>query len=438
MASSARAPSPGRSAPECGQASFDYLGVVAVALAVLVMGTAAAGAGNVAGAVTGQMARALCVAGAGDCDRDRAPCVVSARRTGREGHVNALVVRIGGSAYALLEQRSDGTYLVTRFREAHGGLDVGVGVDAGLKLGGTALLVGGEARAAVLAHRGTGSTWVVRTRKAADALLDRLGDGPLKTTRRGSRGPVLLAGRPLPPPTETFGDRGWSVTLGAKGGIGVGEGALTLTAKDVDGSRLDRRTGRRTVYLRRTNGLQASVDLGKRVAGAGGTAQLDGEYTYSVEFDRDGRPLDLAIVESGAFEGSADLPTRVQPVAGLLGVPTRGARLQQTETHLDLTDGANLAAARAFVAQVTAPRVRLGALARVSAALEDRLEAAGTVQAGTYDLTAKAYGGSGHLAGGLKVGGAYEQEERTIRLVAAVSRGRDGQWTDRTDCVKPA
>jgi len=103
--------------------------------------------------------------------------------------------------------------------------------------------------------------------------------------------------------------------------------------------------------------------------------------------------------------------------------------MQETETHLDLTDGVNLEAARAFIAQVGDPSLHAGSLAKVSAALEQRLDEAGTVQARTYEIGTRAYGGSGHIAGGLKVGGAYERSTQTSKLLAAYSRGRDGQWT---------
>lgn len=423
---------------QAGQASLEYAVVLALVACAVVVGAAAARAGDVAGTVTRQMARAVCIVGAGDCDRDRMPCVLSSQRRRDAAHVNAFVVRLGGERIALVEERSDGTFVVTRTRAVEGGLDMGIGIDGGLRLGSAAILVGGEARAAILARHGQGETWTVGSRKEADALLATLA---LPHPHSGGRLHPVGRGRPAPgppPPAETFGESGWSVTLAASGGVGVATGSLELTAGDVAGSRLDRATGHRTIYLKRTNALAAAVDLGKQVAGAGGTAGVEGKDVYSVEFDRDGRPLDLAIVQTGAFVGSADLPTRVQPVAGLLAVPTRLARVQETESHLDLTDGANLAAARDFVAQVTAPHAHLGALARVSAALERRMEEAGTVQARTYELTAKSYGGSGHLAGGLKIGGAFEHEDRTVRLLAAVSRGRDGQWTDRTDCVPAA
>ena len=421
---------------QSGQASLEYAVVIGVVASAVAVGAAAARGDQIAGAVTGQMARAVCVVSSGDCDRDRAPCVRSSQRTTSSGHVNALVLRLGGEAVGIVEERSDGTFVVTRMTGGSAGLDVGVGADAGLSLGGRSFLVGGELRAAVLAHLGRGRTWVVRSRSAAEDLVGILGR-KLPTAGRGTARRVKRSlGPPLPPPDQTFGDKGWSVTLGANGGVGPGQASLTLTAKDVAGSRLDVRTGHRTVYLRRTNGLKAAVEMGRRLAGAGGAGSLAGVYSYSVEFDRDGRPLDLAVVESGAFEGSADLPTRAQPVAGMLGIPTKGARMQETETHLDLTDGASLAAARDFIAQVNDPSPGLGALAKVSAALERRLDEAGTVQARTYETGGRTYGGSGHLAGGLKVGGAYERSTHTSTLLAAYSRGRDGQWTARRDCVR--
>src|SRR3954447_4800951 len=90
---------------QAGQASLEYAAAIGVVSAAVVVGGAAARGSDVAGAVTGQMARAVCIVSSGDCDRERAPCVRSSQRTVTAAHVNALVVRLGGEAIGIVEER---------------------------------------------------------------------------------------------------------------------------------------------------------------------------------------------------------------------------------------------------------------------------------------------------------------------------------------------
>jgi hypothetical protein len=432
-----------------GQAGVETTVLVALVATVLGVGAASAsGAGReVASTVSRGFSRALCVVGSGDCDRDREPCVVAARATRNLSHLNAVVFRIGGERVVIVQERSDGSFAVTRTRDVSGGLDFGVGADATVKLGKHALALGGTARAAVLAHSGKGATWVVRSRTAADALVKQLSAGRVRrrSTGRG-RLPSALPGDALPEPRERYGEAGWSVTLDGHAGVVAGEGALRLTAKDVRGSRVDRTTGHRTVYLARSNEARlalAAASAGGIGAGGGGdiaggpglAGMAGGRWSYAVEFDRDGRPVDLALVQAGAFSGAAELPAQVQPVADLLAGDGGSERLQETEQHLDLTVGENRRAAQDFLRQITSPSVGLGGLVRASEALERRLELDGTTQARAYAVQTSAYGAGGHLAAAIKVGGDITREQVSSRLVSAMSRGRDGAWTRRTDCV---
>lgn len=433
---------------ELGQASLETTVLVALVATVLGVGTASAsGAGReVAGTVSRQFSRALCLVGSGDCDRDREPCVVSAKATRDLSHLNAVVFRIGGERVVIVQERSDGSFAVTRTRDVSGGLDFGVGADATVKFGEHGLALGGAARAAVLAHRGKGEAWVVSSRKAADALVEKLSSGGARRRAKpGARTPA--PGDGLPEPSERYGEWGWSVTLDGHVGVVAGDGALRLTAKDVRGSRLDRATGHRTVYLSRSNEARAALAAasaagagtpgGGSLGGPGVSGMAGGRWTYAVEFDRGGRPLDLSLVQAGAYSGAAALPAQVQPVADLLaddGAPG-SERLQETEQHLDLTLAENLRVAQDFLSQITSPSVRIGGLVDASDALAHRLELDGTTQARTYAVETRAYGAGGHVAAAIKVGGDITREKVSSRLVSAMSRGRDGAWTRRADCV---
>jgi hypothetical protein len=404
---------------ERGQGSLEYVAVVALVVAALAVGGAVRAGPAIADAVVRQFARALCIVGAGDCEQDRAPCVVASRRTEDDAHVNLLLVRIGGDQAILREERSDGSVAVTYLHDLSGGLDVGLGVDVRLSLGRSGIVLGGELRAAVLAHLGKGTTYLLPDGAAADRVVAALRDH-------------LLGGGRLPSPAETYTQHGLSVTLDGSGGNGTIAGSVELTSEDLFGQRVDHRTGRRTAYVRRRNGVTGSVSL---EGGSGVQGSASASEVYAVTVDRSGRPLDLAIVSGGAYDGSPSLPSVLQPVAGELGGPPGVARMYESEEHLDLTDPANLAAARDFLDQVRDAHPRLGRAVAVSRALHRRLDEAGTVQARTYATGSSSIGATAHLGAGVKVGGGYTHTTASARLLRAMLRSPTGVWTRRDDCV---
>lgn len=402
-----------RDASQRGQATLEYTAVVLVTLAVLLAagGVAAAQGGGVADGVTRQIARALCIVSAGDCDRELEPCVVGRGTWARESAITVLVGRLGTDRTVITEERSDGTLVLTYVEADVGGLDLGTG--AGGRIG--RLRLGGDIGAAVLARDGHGAVWELRDPRQAPALVDRL--------RRGR-----WVGH-APAPSATFGESGWSVGVHGAAGAAA-RGALGLTAADTYGSRVEASSGQRTFYVRRANDLVATAT----VHDAGGSVVAAREEQYAVTVDAAGRPIDLAVHRHGRLGGSADLPAIAQPAAGLLAVPTRGDRAWVTETHLDLTDPANAAVAGAFLAQVRSARPRLGAAVDVSEELARRLQRAGVVHARTYALEGSTSGvdvrgGTAPIRGGL----TWLTTQTRARLLAAATRGRDGDWVGR-DC----
>jgi hypothetical protein len=414
---------------ERGQASSDYVAVLLVV--VLALGGAGAVASRhgrgIAQAVDRQMLRALCVARGGDCEVDRRPCVVASSRVVDRTTVTVAVVRLGHDRVIVREERSDGTVAVTLYERTTPGLEVGLGLRAGLTVDGRSLGLGGDVRGVAALAFARSRTWVVHDPRAGDALIERLAH-PRPALRRG-RGARRLRPRdppPLPPPAQTAGDHGFAVELGLTGaGLGV-----RLRSEDIAGARVEAATGRRTMYVRRANELMATF---VRVRGE----QLAHEQ-FAVTFDRSGRPVDLMVLRFGALTAAPDLPQRAQAVAGALDVPSGHGRSWSTEEHLDLTDGANLAAARAFLAQVVAPRPRLGQVVRVSGALRARLDAAAVVHASTYEVDARRTALTGSAAVGLRLAGSLEHSATTSRLLAAATRGIDGVWRTRTECVARA
>ena len=151
--------------------------------------------------------------------------------------------------------------------------------------------------------------------------------------------------------------------------------------------------------------------------------------------DRDGRWLDLAVTRTGALSGNADLPDMLAPLTDQLDVPTAGARRWITESHLDLTEARNLAAARRLVTRLGDPR-NPRAIGAALADLSRRMDQAAVVDARTYAVSTDGPGVEGHVALEVKVGGHYEQSTESTRLLAARTRGIDSRWRDRRECVQ--
>jgi hypothetical protein len=403
-----------------GQATVEYAAIVlALALALgAAGGVAAARGGGVADAVSRQIARALCIATGGDCERDREPCVVSSSTHTTENGLTIAVLRLGSDRTVVRELRSDGTIVLTYTEGDVAGLDVGGG--ARVAAGRRAVRLSGELGASMLARSGRGAVWVLRDGRGEGALIERLRRGRWATAE--------------PPPVARLTEGGWSASV--RGGVGAAvHGVLGLTAADARGSRLELATGRRTFYVRRANDLIATVGE----PGAGGSAEALRGEEYALTVDAAARPVDLAVLRHGRLGGSVDLPKAVQPAAGLLGVPTGGAREWVTETHLDLSDPENAAAATAFIAQVRTPRPRLGAAVDVSRRLAARLDRAGVINARTYAVGATTSGldvrgGVGAIRAGL----THLTTDAGARLIAAATRGRDGAWSQRDDCLAAA
>lgn len=414
-----------------GQASLDYLTVLVVTGLLLGAGTGVAMAqgGGIAGAVTTQVVRALCIVSGGDCDRDRAPCVVGSTGKTISGSLSLAVVRLGRDQLALVEERSDGRFDVTLVRGWNPGLEGGVGLK--LKIPKTGLAFQGELRAAVLAHLRKGRSWTVGSAAEADALVGTLGG------LKGAIVPEAVRGGTLPEPDRTFEESGWSTTIGLEGVLDPAKVRVELSAADFDGARRDRRTGHVTHYLKRSQEFGAALERPTDDGKVGGELDYVGGYVWAIETDRRGRPVDLMIVESDEYRGTASLPDEVAEVAGHLGVPGKIAERYEVERHLDLTVPANLRAAMQFVSRVLGPFKGATPFAdrvAVSDALRDRLDRFGVVHARTYETEHASDGGGATLAAGLKIGAGYETSVHTSKLLAATTRGPGGTWRSRTDC----
>ncbi|MGZ4277704.1 MAG: hypothetical protein ACXVFK_13290 [Solirubrobacteraceae bacterium] len=403
-----------------GQATTDYVAVLLVVLATVVGVATWADGHALADGVEHAFARAVCIArgGGSECDIDIQPCVVAA-----DDRTDGVSVRLGflrlGRSYVLLrEERSDGTVLITKGRLTKAGLGVALGAEGHVHIGSVNLAEGATIDGSAEGLFDRSRSWLVHGSAAADRLVARV--------RHGDE----------PPPDMTSNAKGLESSLKLSGTIAPKIGAsLGIAAKDVKTLRTDAATGRRTIYVQRTD--EAAVSLSAVEFGARGQAEV--VERYGVTLDRDGRPLDLVVLRQGTLPAAADLPRRLRLVAGLLSQPTRGGRMWVEETHLDLTDPANLAVARSFLAQITgAPAVGLGSRADVARALAARLGAVGIEHVRTMEVQSTSSGAGGELdVGG---GAGWSSDHTTIhrRLLGAATRGIDGVWRMRTDCLATA
>jgi hypothetical protein len=400
-----------------GQASFEWVAIVAVVAGLLVLGAALSQGVYVGRTVTRQMARALCIVRSGDCRRDQEPCVVHSKDEHQGATFHLAVVKLGGGHRALLEQRSDGSVAVTEALDGTFGAEADAGSMLKVKLAGLDAQVGAQLEASIAAQIGAGRTWIVPSLDAAHDLLDDL------RHRRSVPSPdaTSIDGHVL------SGVQG-SVSAGAHGsGVDVASAGFSTDRRA--GTRIDHRTGHRTMYSQWS--WEGSAATAGGVLGMSHSAVGD---IYGVEFDEHGRPIDLQVTSAGRYGSEQDLPGVVLPVVGMLdpGDDDPG-RVFEVMAHLDLTERDNLLLARAVVDDVEHRRTPD---APAIQALRRRMDEQGTVEARVLGASSTASGlaleGALH---GLHVGFDDSSQTTTLQLRAAMSRGLDGQWVPRDDCV---
>jgi hypothetical protein len=404
-----------------GQAGVDYVAVLLLVVVVLGAAALVADGSGIPRSVDHQLIRALCIVRRGECEQDRAPCAVATDRREDAASARILVFKVGGDKTIVREERSDGTIAVTVAYGKQAGFEIGEGVHLAVSLGRGGIGLGGELTASAVATSEHGYTWVVRDPAAADALIARLGISRSRLER-------LVAAGHLQEPTQRYDQGGF----GVHGDVSRGRGTIALSSDDVAGSRIDASTGRRTFYVQRT--VEGALSL---TGGPGGvTGARRTRERYAVTYDRSGRAVDLMVMSAGRYRASIDLPARLQPAVGLLSVPTGHARTYVEETHLDLTDPESLRVAAAFLDQVRHPDAVDSASVAVADALRRRLDAVGVVHARTYDADERRYGVDGSIGvKGIRIGGTLSRTLEDSRLVAATTRGVDGVWRKRADCL---
>lgn len=403
-----------------GQGTVEYIAVVLLAAVALGGGTtavASAAGADIASAVPHEVVRALCIVTGGDCDRDRGPCDVDSDTRSRTVAVTIAVVKLGHDKRVTMTRRSDGTFAVTLDTAPALGVETSVGAKGKVDLGRRKLAAGADTAVGVTGSYAHRRTWIVDSKADADRLMRTIEAGAVlpSATVDGHEGSVEAAGEGA---------------VGAIAGVtGGGFAGLAI------GSETDHRTGNRTYFFGGSVG--GHVDAGVKGSKVEGSASGSDGDRYALTVAPDGRWIDLAMTRTGELATQVDLPKDVATAVGKLDLPGSPPRRWVADSHLDLNDPENLAAAQAFLDGLTDP-LHPGRLARAIGALSRRMRDAAVIDARTYAIDTDSRGAEGRIAIEVQIGGKYQTTTEKARLVAATTRGIDGQWRVRDDCLEEA
>jgi hypothetical protein len=404
--------------PQRGQATIDYVALIAVLALLLAAAPAVArdGAPGVTNAVVGQLRRALCVVSGQACPADRSqPCVVASRRDGDHVAVSIAIVRVDEDRSVLRERLSDGTVRLTLAQRSGAGVEGAVGARMRLRLKGRTIGFEREAHGAGEAVLGHGEVYVARDDREADAIVRAIGGRGLRIGRGGPR------------PREVFVEGG----VRGLGRLGVGGQAAGMSLEGIAdamlGARRDQRSGEVTISL--GGELSGWALLTAVMTGPSGV--LDRQVGLGLTLDRRHRPIALSLTATGMLAAGSAVPPAL---AGPLGIGTGDdanvtmtGRRWELGARVDLRDPHVAAAWAAFRHHPGNPAAirALGALLRSKAYLDVR----------SYAVRSESEGAAAGVALGLKLGGELEHTTDRSRLLSAATRPPGGLWERRVDCV---
>ena len=397
---------------ERGQATVDYVAIVAVLAIVFsaALASAAVGGPGIVNAVAGQFRHALCLVGGGSCPDWRSkPCAVSTTRRQRHFAVTVVVFRYDNDKVVLREEMSDGTVRLTVSTAHGGGLEVGFGASARVKVKGRDLGASDEARIAAQLAYGSGKVYIARDKHEADAFMKAIEDGDAPAE-----------------PSEDFHEGGPRVIgNGSIGGPGA-NASLRGVAGMVIGLKRDLVSGERTLTLNPGRGGSGAIGIG--LGGPSGAQDISA--TFGLTLDRTQHPIELSVAATGTLAGGAALPLplmrTLRASAGGFSGSLRGRRWE-ANARLDLRDPLVAAAWKQFRGDPTSVDAigALGAAIRDHAALDVR----------TYASAGTSSGVNAGISEGIVFRGEYEHTDDRSQLIAASSRPSGGLWEPRIDCV---
>jgi hypothetical protein len=401
---------------ERGQATLDYVALLAMGALLLAAAAAVAGAGapGVANGVLAQFRSALCVVSGTAClPAARRPCTVASTRDARHVAVSLALVRLDDDRIVLRERLSDGTIRLTVAQRGGAGVEVGAGGGARLELRGRSVGADREARAGVQGVLGGGEVFYAHGEPEADALL------------RAIRRPRLGGGGPRA--REVFVEGGVRGLASVDLGGARAAGQLDGIADAMLAARRDRRNGE----------LQISLGAGGAGAGlvaiamGGNAGALDGQAVLVLMLDRRRRPVELALSASGSVAAGGLLPAALarplEQAAGRGTALNAAGRRWELGARVDLRDPHVAAAWTAFRREPASPAAIRG--------LGEQLRDRAVMDVRTYRLDSSSDGVAVAAALGLRVGGELEHTIDRSRLLAAATRPPFGMWEARGDCV---
>ena len=429
--------------PVAGQASAEYVALLAVVVVVFAAVAAVGSPPALAGSVASALRHGICLVAGGVCTPREAraaglaPCLVRARTNRQRLGGRLLAVRVGRTDALLVERRSDGSAAVSFADGERAGAIVGIGVrlPAGPRIGAD---YGGGLQFT------SGRTWEFPSFAAAARFVRRwapresLGGEAGSWLRRAC--PICHRAPRMPTADATYREGGAYGEFAAalrgsalRGRIAGGE--LEGEVGAVVGRRLGR-DGRVTWYDR-----VDSESLGRLGALLGALEAREANAgSLEVTFDH-GRPLELRLRAAARWHGDTELPQAAATVrdvaASLRGAPAPpggGGRRIEAEVSLDLTDPANRRAL-AGVVDVWRLRVPPSDWDDRLRALAARLDADGAVDVRVLRVRMDERDVGAEAALGLSVGGSYRRTQEVRELLRAWSLRAGAGLREREDCL---
>jgi hypothetical protein len=418
---------------ERGQASIEYVGVVALVVAVLAAVIPLTSAGPaIAGAVMDGLRRGLCLVTGGGCALDAGPCVVATSTIDERAGLDLVLVRVGRHSGILREDLSDGSIAVTELEDLEAGPRVGIGVHGHIHIDDLDIGLGGELNAALLAQLGGGRTFIVHSAEAADQLVDRLVHGSPGTMLadlpvRVVRGALGIGEKGIPEADEVYFEGGVDGLFEAGVGALLTRADIVAAAAHTVGIRVDRRTGNRTLYTRVAD--RAIAPFMTLLGGLGAAAE--GTLVTGLTLDRHGHPVEFSVSGARRLARGRTAPlTALIPDLGPLAMT--GDRFE-LDARLDLANAENAALVRRFLLSLSMAGGP-GEVFDAGGALVDRIRTDGRLDARVYDVSSSVIGVDGSIALGARVGGDFSYDRSSGRLVQAAGRPPEGWWEQRHDC----
>lgn len=431
-----------------GQASADYVGLLAVVALIVTVAAGAITSPPLAAGLTGAVRHGICVVAGGICTPREArhagldACVVHVRSDADEVGAVVAVIRLQRGDTAVVERRSDGTATIS-FLDGNG---IGAQTSIGLQLPGVG--AGGSASAAAGLAFNTGRSYEFGTWAAGTAFLARYADA--ETTAGEGRNLAwelspLHEPRRLPAAHSTSFETGtWAQLEADLAGSLPGLGAAVTGTGSAALSRVigRRRSGKRTTWYFRVDGDVAGR-LGVVAAAVGGGAAGEAVLEVTAEGDR---LVAAAVTGSAGVTGELSLYGHTTDLgrladhlrrasAGAAGAGESGMAMQ-AGVSLDLTvveNHAALVGALDVLRLRAAPRDWPERIGRLGA----RLNSDGRVDVSVYRSASSAKEQSAEFGLGLGAGFEHVRTQATRELVQAWS-ARGGALREREDCLTAA